>query len=307
MAKNENKGLGRGLNALISLNDMDFSEETANLPKDAAASGTAVEIEIRDIDPNSEQPRKHFDQEALNELADSIKIHGVIQPIVLNKMGSRYMIIAGERRFRAAKLAGLVTVPAVIKNYSPQEIREISLIENLQREDLNPIEAARAIKALIEEFRLTQEAAASRIGKNRSTVTNTLRLLTLDAKVIEMVENNRLTSGHARALITLPDKNDQRRIAFRIEQEGLSVRETEKLIRDILNPPPPLQKNTRDESLELRELVGNMQRVFATKVTAQGTQDKGKIQIDYFSRDDLDRLVEMVNKWLSENMPKSKD
>lgn len=315
MAK-ENKGLGRGLSAMFDINDIDLPETeqpsdnpvkvTLNTEKAVTAEKKEeqqTEIDLFDIDPNYEQPRKNFEESSLYELAESIRTHGIIQPLVLNKMGTRYMIIAGERRYRAAKLAGLTKVPAIIKTYTPQQIREISLVENLQREDLNPIEAARAIKALMEEFSLTQEETARRIGKNRSTVTNTLRLLTLSDEVIELVEKGQLSAGHARALIAIEDKWTQIRLARKAVAEGLSVRAVEKLVRKATEPEPET-KEKPPENIELKSLVTDMQRVFATKVSAVvgKSGEKGRIYIDFYTKDDLDRLVTLVEKWKASNL-----
>lgn len=315
MAK-ENKGLGRGLSAMFDINDIDLPETEqpsdnpvkVTLKTEKAVSAEKkeeqqTEIDLFDIDPNYEQPRKNFEESSLYELAESIRTHGIIQPLVLNKMGTRYMIIAGERRYRAAKLAGLTKVPAIIKTYTPQQIREISLVENLQREDLNPIEAARAIKALMEEFSLTQEETARRIGKNRSTVTNTLRLLTLSNEVIELVEKGQLSAGHARALIAIEDKWTQIRLARKAVAEGLSVRAVEKLVRKATEPEPET-KEKPPENIELKSLVTDMQRVFATKVSAVvgKSGEKGRIYIDFYTKDDLDRLVTLVEKWKASNL-----
>ena len=315
MAK-ENKGLGRGLSAMFDINDIDLPEAeqpSDNLVKVTLKTEKAVsaekkeeqqtEIDLFDIDPNYEQPRKNFEESSLYELAESIRTHGIIQPLVLNKMGTRYMIIAGERRYRAAKLAGLTKVPAIIKTYTPQQIREISLVENLQREDLNPIEAAKAIKALMEEFSLTQEETARRIGKNRSTVTNTLRLLTLSDEVIELVEKGQLSAGHARALIAIEDKWTQIRLAHKAVADGLSVRAVEKLVRKATEPEPET-KEKPPENIELKSLVTDMQRVFATKVSAVvgKSGEKGRIYIDFYTKDDLDRLVTLVEKWKASNL-----
>ena len=293
----EKKGLGRGLAALMGLNDLEDitspSNSTVATDKDAI-----VNISLLDIDPNYEQPRKNFDEDALRELADSIKIHGVIQPIVVVPVGKRFMIIAGERRFRASKLAGKTEIPAVIRNYSQQQIKEISLIENLQREDLSPIEAARAIKVLMEEFNMTQEKAAERIGKSRSAVANTLRLLTLSSDVIALVESGRLSAGHARTLVIVPQK-DQYQLALKGCDNKLSVREMEKVVRDYMSPKKKEDKPV-EESQELRYLVGNMQRAFATKVSAIGNDKKGRIYIDYYTADDLDRICKMIENWMSD-------
>ena len=283
-----NKGLGRGFASLMGLNDV---EEMSNEQQ----SGGEVLLDIAEIDPNFEQPRKNFDEQALNELAESIKVHGVIQPIVVTPMGKRYMIIAGERRFRASKLAGKTQIPALIRHYTPQQIKEISIIENLQREDLNPVEAGRAIKTLMSEFNMTQEMAADRIGKSRSAVANILRLSTLDDDVLKLVEQNRLSAGHARALVVVP-KQSQYKLALKACDNKMNVRDTEKLVRDFLNPKPEKQKE--EMNLELKELVSNMQRAFATKVSAVGNGNKGRIFIDYYTADDLDRLCKLVEDWM---------
>ena len=262
-------------------------------------------ISLMDIDPNYEQPRKTFDEEALAELAESIKIHGVIQPIVVTPIGKRFMIIAGERRFRASKLAGKTEIPAIVRNYTPQQIKEISLIENLQREDLSPIEAARAIKTLMTEFNMTQEVAADRIGKSRSAVANTLRLLTLSDEVIELIEKGRLSAGHARTLVVVPTA-EQYKLALKGCDNQMTVREMEKMVREYLNPKQKPQKVV-EESRELRDLVGNMQRTFATKVSAMGNGTKGRIYIDYFTADDLDRICKLVEAWMSEKFRKEEE
>ena len=207
------------------------------------------------------------------------------------------MIIAGERRFRASKLAGKTDIPVVIRHYSQQQIKEISLIENLQREDLSPIEAARAIKVLMNEFNMTQEMAADRIGKSRSAVANTLRLLTLSDEVIALIEKGRLSAGHARTLVVVPQES-QYKLALKGCDNQMTVREMEKMVREFLNPKKVTEKSP-EETRELRELVGNMQRVFATKVSALGNDRKGRIYIDYYTTDDLDRISKMIEAWMS--------
>lgn len=299
-----NKGLGRGYAALMGLNDVDelaTRSTAADGVEGAKADGSdgVVQISLLDIDPNYEQPRKKFDEDALQELADSIKTYGVIQPIVVSPIGKRFMIIAGERRFRASKLAGKTEIPAIIRHYTAQEIKEISLIENLQREDLTPIEAARAIRTLMTEFNMTQEVAADRIGKSRSAVANTLRLLTLHEDVIALIEAGRLSAGHARTLVVVPQEH-QYKLALRGCDNQMTVREMEKMIREFLNPKPKAEKPKVEECKELHELVGNMQRAFATKVSAIGNSNKGRIYIDYFTADDLDRICNFVDDWMSE-------
>lgn len=289
------KGLGRGLESLFAMYDEDNSNvNITNNDGNKKPVNGVDEIDINLIKPNPNQPRKNFDQEALDDLACSIKVHGVIQPIVLNQMeDGSYMIIAGERRWRASKIAGLKTVPSVIKNYTERQIKEISIIENLQREDLNPIEAARAIKQLMDEYKLTQEVVSERIGKSRSNIANTLRLLSLYPEVIKMVEEGSLSAGHARSLVVIDDVNLQLRLANQCIKEKWNVRDLEKAVKKVLNPQV-VKKVSSDQSLELKELVNQMQRVFSTKVSAIGNDNKGRIYIDYYSRDDLDRLADYV-------------
>ncbi len=293
-----NKGLGRGYASLLGLNDVDeLVKNTTPASESATKEGSEILLSLADIDPNYEQPRKTFDETALNELAQSIATHGVIQPIVVTPIGKRFMIIAGEGRFRACKKAGKTHIPAIIKHYTPQQIKEISIIENLQREDLNPIEAGRAIKTLMTEFNMTQEMAADRIGKSRSAIANTLRLLTLDEGVIELIEQGRLSAGHARTLVVVTDKQHQYKLALKACDNQMNVREMEKAVKDYLNPKPKKDKPA-ERSLELEELVNNMQRAFATKVTAVGNGNKGRIYVDYFTKDDLDRMCALVENWM---------
>lgn len=304
-----NKGLGRGFASLMGLNDIDdFTQPSQTVPAENIETSNTndgvVNISLLDIDPNYEQPRKNFDEDALAELADSIKLHGVIQPIVVTPIGKRFMIIAGERRFRASKLAGKRDIPAIIRHYTSQQIKEISLIENLQREDLSPIEAARAIRTLMTEFNMTQEVAADRIGKSRSAVANTLRLLTLSDDVIALIEQGRLSAGHARTLVVIP-RDQQYKLALKGCDNQLTVREMEKLVREFLNPKPEKQKPVMQESKELVSLVGNMQRAFATKVSALGNGNKGRIYIDYYTADDLDRICNLVEDWMSDKFRKN--
>ena len=298
-----NKGLGRGYASLLGLNDLMNPTET-NVKKDG--DDGVVRIPIIDIDPNREQPRKKFDEQALNELADSIRTYDVVQPIIVTPIGKRYMIIAGERRFRASQIAGKKDIPAIIRNYTTQEIKEISLIENLQREDLTPIEAARAIRTLMTEFNMTQEVAADRIGKSRSAVANTLRLLTLSDDVIELIESGRLSAGHARTLVVVPQEH-QYKLALKGCDNQLTVREMEKIVREFLNPKPVKEKPKMEQCKELHELVGNMQRTFATKVSAIGNANKGRIYIDYYSADDLDRICNFVEGWMNTQFLKSEE
>ncbi len=296
------KGLGRGLESLFGFYDDESNNIITNQEQKPIKKEVrdVTEIDITKIVPNPNQPRKNFDESALQDLASSIKVHGVIQPLVLNKLADdKYLIIAGERRWRASKLAGLASVPAVIKDYTEKQIKEIALIENLQREDLNPVEAARAIKQLMEEYNLTQETVSERIGKSRSSIANTLRLLTLYPEVVDMIESGRLSSGHARALVVVEDTTQQIKLAKQACDGKMSVRDLEKAVKNLLNPTKPKSTTVQEQSLELKELILDMQRVFATKVSAIGNDNKGRIYIDYYSRDDLDRLsdlVEMIKK-----------
>ena len=294
---NNKKGLGRGLDALFGVYKDDsydnITMHTQSAKSDIKKDGVA-EIDILKIKPNPNQPRKNFDSEALNELAVSIKVHGIVQPIVVNDNGDgTYMIIAGERRWRAANICGLKTVPAVVRNYTDKQVKEISIIENLQREDLNPVEAAKAIKELMDEYNLTQEVVADRIGKSRSSIANTLRLLTLYPDVLKMVEDSKLSAGHARCLVVVEDKNQQIKLAQLAVSKNLSVRDLEKAVKNLTSP----QKKhiiMPEQSLELKELIVQMQKTFATKVSAIGNDNKGRIYIDYYTRDDLDRIAELL-------------
>ena len=283
-------GLGKGLGALLSVYD-DYDNTVKN-----PNTNNTNEIDINLIYANPNQPRKNFDKEALNELCNSIKVHGIIQPLVVNEqMDGTYMIIAGERRYRASKLAGLTKIPCVIKNYSEKQIKEISIIENLQREDLNPIESARAIKQLMDEYKMTQEAVSERIGVSRPNIANTLRLLSLCPDVISMVEANKLSAGHARCLVPIQDYDTQIRLALSACDNKMTVRDLEKAVKNILKPKSNAEKTPQEQSLELKELVNEMQRTFATKVSVIGNDKKGRIYIDYYSTDDLDRISDMIS------------
>lgn len=288
MATKKN-GLGKGLGALLSAYD-DYDDTVKN-----NTSG-ALEIEITKLTANPNQPRKNFDKTALEELSTSIKTHGIIQPLVVNdQKDGTYLIIAGERRYRASKLAGLEKVPCIVKDYSEKQIKEISIIENLQREDLNPIESARAIRQLMEEYNMTQEAVSERIGVSRPNIANTLRLLSLCPEVIKMVEESKLSAGHARCLVPVQDYNQQIKLATSASDNKMSVRDLERVVKNILNPKMPAQRIPQEQSLELKELVNEMQRTFATKVSVMGNDKKGRIYIDYYSRDDLDRIAELIS------------
>lgn len=287
------KGLGRGLESLFAMYDEEV-EQSSPSEGNKVASKEINSVEISKIFPNPNQPRKNFDEEGLKELASSIIVHGIIQPLVLNDNGDgTYMIIAGERRYRAAKIAGLERVPVIIKNYSDKQIKEISIIENLQREDLNPIEAARAIKQLMEEYKLTQEAVSERIGKSRSNIANTLRLLSLYPEVLDMIENGVLSAGHARALVVVDNHLDQIKLANQCIKEKWNVRDLERAVKKLTHPGLKTRPKF-EQSLELKDLIVSMQRILGTKVSAIGNDVKGRIYIDYYSRDDIDRLADMM-------------
>ena len=289
-----NRGLGKGLSALFSETEEDYGKSLL-FEEEKADNAGVTQIDISSIFANPNQPRKTFDETALRELADSIAKHGVIMPIIVNKSGDRYMIIAGERRFRASKIAGLKTIPVIVKNYTERQIKEISLIENLQREDLNPIEEATAMRSLMDDYGLTQEDLADRIGKSRPVIANTLRLLTLSPEVIKMVEAGTLSAGHARTIVSVP-QIDQKAMADSAVKEGLSVRDLEKKVKEYFLPPEEKErrKARKELSAELKELIYDMQRTFGTKVNAIGNDNKGRIYIDYYTRDDLDRLSEII-------------
>ena len=312
------KGLGKGLGALIAM----FDEENKSLSKDsremkgaddearkffelefdkedAAPSvnvprGTIDEIDIRLIDNNPNQPRKDFDAQALNELSQSIAEHGVIQPIVLNAVGARYMIVAGERRWRAAKMAGLATIPAVVRAFTPKQVAEVSIVENLQRADLNEIELARGIKSLMGEFKMTQEQVSLVLGKSRSAIANIVRLLTLPSEIQDMVENRQLSPGHAKCLVVLSDKNLCLKFAHKCLIEHLSVRQLEDLIKSYLNEGSSGSGSTSQGSA-LKQLAKELSIALGAKVTINGTEHKGKVVIEYYSRTDLEKIKKKLS------------
>ncbi len=286
------KGLGKGLSALLSNSEEEYDIKSIDAVTPEEAS-TTKELPITQIFPNVNQPRKVFDEVALNELANSIRIHGVISPIIVVKQDGGYMIIAGERRWRASKKAGLFTIPAIVRDYTPKQVKEISLIENLQREDLNPIETAIAIRQLMDDYKYTQEEVADRIGKSRPAVANTLRLLTLSSYVTSLVSNGKLSAGHARCLVVVDSEEAQAELADKCIKDSLSVRDFEKLVKNFLKPKDKKEEK-KEQSLELIDLVQRLQRAFATKVSAIGNDNKGRIYIDYYTRDDLDRIVELL-------------
>lgn len=301
-------GLGRGLDALFPEKVSQEKPKTVRSSKPKTNTATvkttldqpAVKgetiVKISKVEPNREQPRKKFDEDALLELSESIKMYGVLQPLLVSDKKDYYEIVAGERRWRAAKMAGLKEVPVVIKEFSDQEIVEISLIENIQREDLNPVEEAMAYKRLIDEFNLKQDEIAERVSKSRTAVTNSLRLLKLDARVQQMMVDEMISAGHARALLAISDAEKQYSVAMRIFDGKLSVRETEKLVKTILNPSKKRENAVSDsaEDAIYESLEEKMKNITGTRVFIHRKKNnKGKIEIEYYSRDDLDRIIDL--------------
>ena len=253
-------------------------------------------LKLNLIEPNSEQPRKKFDEESLQELADSIKQYGILQPLIVQKKENHYEIIAGERRWRAAKLAGVTDVPVLIREYDKQQTMEIALIENVQRADLNPIEEAQAFQQLIQEFHLTQEEIANRVSKNRATITNSMRLLKLDIRVQDMLAEGKISSGHARALLGLEEGERQYQVAAKMIEEKLSVRDVEKLVK-MMNRPPKEKKPEKGPDIDLiyRQVEDKLKSIMGTKVVInQKDKNKGRIEIEYYSQEELERLIELM-------------
>lgn len=310
------KGLGNGLDTMLGVNTTQARKsktsksdnvETKEVIKEVIKEvvkevPTEMTLKIKDIEINKEQPRKLFNEDALQELADSITQHGVIEPLVVTKRDNYYLLVSGERRWRAAMKAGLKEVPVVVKDYTDQEILEIGIIENIQREDLNPIEEAQAYKKLIEEFHLKQDDVAERVSKSRTAITNILRLLKLTDSVQEMVIDEKLTNGHARALIPIEDADLQYETACKVFDERLSVRETEKLVKkvlyDLANPKPDDSESTtvtEDLSFLYREIEENFKTKLGAKTTIKTKNNgKGKIEIQYCSRDELEHIMELI-------------
>ena len=304
-------GLGKGLGAIFGDEVMESAAEEQEAKHQAKSKkaqepekkeedsdiGKELMVKVTSIEPNREQPRKDFNEEAMGELAESMKVYGVLQPLLVQKKGDYYEIIAGERRWRAAKLAGLKEVPVVIREYTKQQTMEIALIENVQREDLNPIEEAKAYQRLIQEFELKQEEIAARVGKSRVTITNSMRLLKLDERVQEMLIQNQITGGHARALLTVEDGELQYKLAGKIIAENLSVREIEKIVKSLSKKKNPKEKNVEDESLALifRDLEERMKSAMGTKVSInRKDKNHGRVEIEYYSESELERIVELI-------------
>ena len=304
------KGLGKGINNLIPETDVIRSTPKKKTEKKEVVKEVVKEVikevkvpvpgdtmmKISDIEPNREQPRKNFDKESLQELADSIKQFGIIQPIVVQKKDDYYEIIAGERRWRAAKLAKLKEVPVIIKEYSNREVMEIALIENIQRKDLNPIEEALAYKSLIDEYSLKQEELANRVSKSRTAIANSMRLLKLTDSVQNMLINDEISMGHARALLTLEQEDLQIEAAKTIVSKGLSVRDTEKLVKSILNPKQVKLPIPSAEAAIYDAIANKLREKMGTKVSINHKKNgKGKIEIEYYSQEELERLLEMFD------------
>ena len=288
-------GLGRGISNLINVDDENEKKEDNVVVKEVKVpSETKVKLSL--IEPNKDQPRKAFDEDALIELSESIKQYGVLQPLLVQKKDNYYEIIAGERRWRAAKLAGVKEVPVVIKDYSSQEVMEIALIENIQREDLNPIEEAKAYQRLIKDYRLKQDEVAEKVSKSRAAITNSLRLLKLDERVQDMVMEGKISSGHARTIISIEDKDKQYMIAQKIFDEKLSVREVEKLMKT-LDAPEKKEKKLPANDFVYRDLEQKLKNIMGTQVIIKNkSNNKGKIEIDYYSQAELERIYDLLKK-----------
>lgn len=299
-------GLGKGLDSLIpNKSDKLTKPETKKNNSEVKVSPakkikedpktSEILLKINQVEPNRDQPRKEFDEDALLELADSIKQFGVLQPLLVQKKKDYYEIIAGERRWRAAKLAGLKEVPVLIKSYTDQEIVEISLIENIQRENLNPIEEAMAFKRLLEEFHLKQDEVAERVSKSRTAVTNSMRLLKLSDKVKQMIIDDMISTGHARALLAIEDEEQQYLLATKIFDEKLSVRETEKLVKSLKNPKKEVKKTTPEHQFIYNDIAEKMKSIMGTKVNINAKANgKGKIEIEYYSEEELERIYDLM-------------
>ncbi len=297
-------GLGKGLGAIFGDEVMESAAEEQEMKQnstDQTASepetGKALFLKLSSIEPKQDQPRTDFKEEALIELAESMKVYGILQPLLVQKKGDLYEIIAGERRWRAAKLAGLKEVPVVIREYTKQQTMEIALIENVQREDLNAIEEARAYQRLMQEFGLKQEEIAARVSKNRVTITNSMRLLKLDERVQDMLIQNQISGGHARALLAVEDGELQFQLAGKIAAENLSVREVERLVKSLSRKKTEKEKPDGDETLTLifRELEDRMKTAMGTKVSInRKDKNKGRVEIEYYSEAELERIVELI-------------
>ena len=294
-------GLGKGLDSLIPNKNVKSAkpsvkaDEKKATPKEEILEAGPIMVKINKVEPNRDQPRKDFDEDALMELADSIKQFGVLQPILVQKKKDYYEIIAGERRWRAAKLAGLKEVPIIVKEFTEQEIVEISLIENIQRENLNPIEEAQAYKRLLNEFSLKQDEVAERVSKSRTAVTNSMRLLKLDERVQQMIIDDMISTGHARALLAIEDKEQQYILANKVFDEKLSVRDTEKLVKELKKPKKEKEKPVIQNAFVYEDLEERIKSIIGSKVHVNHKANgKGKIEIEYYSDNDLERIFELL-------------
>ena len=290
-------GLGKGLDSLIPDKKVKpaASEKREDKKEELVNKTGEIMVKINEVEPNREQPRKDFDEDALVELADSIKQFGILQPLLVQKKKDYYEIIAGERRWRAAKLAGLKEVPIIVKNYTEQEIVEISLIENIQRENLNPIEEAMAYKRLLEEFNLKQDEVAERVSKSRTAVTNSMRLLKLSERVQQMIVDDMISTGHARALLAIDDEEQQYILANKIFDEKLSVRETEKLVKALKNPKKEVKKTVIEHTFVYDNIEEQMKNIIGTKVSVNPKANgQGKIEIEYYSEEELERIYDLI-------------
>ncbi len=293
ISKMAKRGLGKGLDSLIPSNVM---EQPINVAaKDEKRDDGVSFVKITMVEPNREQPRKNFEEDSLQELADSIKQFGLLQPILVQDRKSYYEIIAGERRWRAAKIAGLKEVPVIVRDLTEQEIVEISLIENIQREDLNPIEEAQAYKRLLNEFHLKQDEVAERVSKSRTAVTNSMRLLKLCDKVQKMIIDGMISTGHARALIGIEDPEEQYNIAQKVFDEKLSVREVEKLVKNLHKEPKPKKPENKTMEAIYQEISEKLKQSLSTKVSVTAKENgSGKIEIEFYNHEDLDRLIDQI-------------
>lgn len=304
MAGKKRSGLGKGIGALISTDAPEQKEEkkpevkvVEKVVKVPVVKNAETMVKIDDIDPNRDQPRKNFDDESLKELSDSIKLHGIIQPLIVTKgEKGRYHLIAGERRWRAARMAGLKEVPVLVKDYSDSQATEIALIENIQREDLSPIEEAEAYQRLIDEFGLKQQEVSDRVSKSRTAITNSLRLLKLDDRVKQMVTENMISSGHARALLAIENPELQYETAMKVFDNNLSVRETERLVKTVLTPPKKKEEADPANSAVYRQIEEKLKNILGSRVAIRrGAKNKGKIEISYYSSDDLERIIQLLS------------
>ena len=294
-------GLGKGLDSLIpnksekTVKNTVKSDENAPKKDEKEIKNGEMMVKINQVEPNREQPRREFDEDSLMELADSIKQFGILQPLIVQKKKDYYEIIAGERRWRAAKIAGIKEVPVIVKEYTDQEIVEISLIENIQRENLNPIEEAMAYKRLLEEFDLKQDEVAERVSKSRTAVTNSMRLLKLSERVQQMIIDDMISTGHARALLAIDDEEQQYTLANKIFDEKLSVRETEKLVKALKNPKKEVKKQKLEHTFVYQNIEEQMKNIIGTKVSVNAKANgKGKIEIEYYSEEELERIYDLI-------------